>query len=50
MILVNLLHTDFSFGLAADALDVLRGNQDTLLTKMAQHEVTVIMRIFHVRT
>ncbi|CBJ26303.1 Hypothetical leucine rich repeat protein [Ectocarpus siliculosus] len=38
-ILVNLIRTDFSFGLAADSLDVLRGNQDALLAKMAQIEV-----------
>ncbi len=45
-ILVNLLYTDFSCGLAADALSVLRGNQDTLLTKMAQNEVTVALCFF----
>lgn len=42
-ILVNLLHTDFSCGLAADALRVLLGNQDALLTAMAQNEVTVVL-------
>lgn len=44
-ILVNLIRTDFSFGLAADSLDVLRGNQDALLAKMAQIEVNTIYRI-----
>eukprot|EP00903_Cladosiphon_okamuranus_P019664 g18076.t2 len=38
-ILVNLLQTDFAFGLAADSLNVLRGNQDALLAEMAQIEV-----------
>ncbi|CAN0309460.1 unnamed protein product, partial [Ectocarpus sp. 12 AP-2014] len=38
-ILVNLTRTDFSFGSTADSLDVLRGNQDALLAKMAQIEV-----------
>eukprot|EP00752_Nemacystus_decipiens_P011884 g10537.t2 len=38
-ILVNLLHTDHAFGLAANSLNLLRGNQDTLLAKMAQIEV-----------
>lgn len=44
-ILVNLIRTDFSFGLATDSLDVLRGNQDALLAKMAQIEVNAINRI-----
>ena len=38
-ILVNLVRTDFDFGLAVDALNILRGNQDTLLAKMTQLEV-----------
>lgn len=38
-ILVNLLKTDFSFGLAVDSLNTLRGNQDALLANMAQTEV-----------
>lgn len=45
-ILVNLFHTDFSFGLAEDALSMLRGNQDALLTEMAQKEVTVVSCVF----
>lgn len=40
-ILVNLLHTDFAFGLASHNLNILRGNQDALLAKMAQIEVNV---------
>ncbi|CAM9096355.1 unnamed protein product, partial [Hapterophycus canaliculatus] len=39
MILANLLHTDFAFGLVVDSLKVLRGDQDELLVKMAQIEV-----------
>lgn len=38
-ILVNLLETDFSFGLAVQTLNGLRGNQDAALAKMAQTEV-----------
>lgn len=38
-ILVNLLKTDFSFGLVVDSLNILRGNQDTVLANMAQTEV-----------
>lgn len=41
-ILVNLLRTDFAFGLAADSLTILRGNQDALLENMAQTEVRFI--------
>ncbi|CAM9977150.1 unnamed protein product [Scytosiphon promiscuus] len=39
MILANVLATDFAFGLAAESLEVLRGNQEGLLARMAQIEV-----------
>lgn len=35
------MRTDFDFGLAAEALNILRGNQDTLLAKMSQVEVSM---------
>lgn len=44
MILANVLDTDFDFGLAADSLKVLRGNQDELLAKIAQSEVSPIRK------
>lgn len=40
-ILVNLMRTDFDFGLATEALNILRGNQDTLLAKMSKIEVSM---------
>lgn len=45
-ILVNVLKTDFAFGLAAESLQVLRGKQDFLLTRMAQCQVSLQ---FHIR-
>ena len=41
-ILVNLLKTDFAFGLATECLNALRGKQDTLLTMTAQAEVLAL--------
>ena len=49
-ILVNLLHTDYAFGLATDSLNILRGNQDALLAKMAQIEVIFFLFILALST
>lgn len=43
---MNLVRTDFDFGLAKDALNILRGNQDTLLAKMARVEVRMSGVVF----
>lgn len=40
-ILVNLLKTDFAFGLTAESLQTLRGKQDVVLAEMAHCEVSV---------
>lgn len=44
-ILVNLLATDFAFGLAAQSLQTLRGKQDVAVSKMAQCEVSVCLDV-----
>lgn len=43
-ILVNLLNTDFAFGLAAKDMDDLVGRKDAMLAEMAQTEVIMIPR------
>lgn len=39
-ILVNLLKSDYAFGLTSESLQALRGKQDMVLTRMAQSEAS----------
>lgn len=45
--LINLLNSDFAFGLVDGDLRILRGKQDLFLTRLREREVRLLLCIKH---